>query len=152
MTGWIAVSRGVDINYDLEKSPLQIRTNSPVGSHEEVRVKFSNGAGVLNAGGFSIYFNSIIYYQLEYCNQKIGFPSALPSETDKIWTITLIKSSGIRFIIHCNNKEVLNVVLSSTICTSTIYPSIGSNIWSTDVGKINFGGYDTASDSYRAGK
>ena len=152
MTGWIAVKRGVKINYDLENSPLQIRTDSLVGSHEKVEVHFYNGAGTWNAGGIALYFNSIIYYKLNYCNEKSKFPTALPSETNKVWTLTLDRTSGIRFIVHCNNKEVLNVVFSSTICTSTSYSSAGSGIWSNDVGKIQFNPYDKASDYYRPGK
>ena len=51
--------------------------------------------------------------------------------------------------MHCNDKEVLNVVLSDTICSYSSW----SETWSKDVGKIYFSSnYDTASDFYRTGK
>ena len=149
MTGWTAVKRVVDINYDLENSPLQIRTESLVGSNELVRVFFST-AGRERAGGVGLYFTFPPQYWLRYCTtSRTNFPTALPTETDKIWTVTLSRTSGtVRLIIHCNNKEVLNVVLSSTTCSNNIW----SSCWSRDVGKIQFYPEDTASDFYRPGK
>ena len=77
-----------------------------------------------------------------------NFPTSLPTETDKVWTITLSKTSDIRLIIHCNNKEVLNVVLSDTICGESDW----IDWWSKDMEKIYFDFLDTASDYYRQGK
>ena len=146
MTGWIAVQHYEEINYDLENSPLQIRTDSEIGSNEAVRVSFYN-AKREHAGGVSLYFSSSPQYSLYWCTSYTDFPTALPSETDKVWTIT--RSSDTRsVVIHCNNKEVLNVVLSDSTCSYSDW----REHWSRDVEKILFLLIDTASDYYRAGK
>ena len=149
MAGWTAVQRDVDINYDLENFPLQIRTDSVVGSGEEV-VMYFNTAGGHYIGGIGLYFNSPPQYWLFLCSSsRTNFPASLPTETDKIWTITLIKTSGIRLIMHCNNKEVVNVLMSDTTCSFSSW----SGDWSRDVEKIKFSSkHDTASDYYRPGK
>ena len=138
----------MNINYDLENSPLQIKTDSEVGSNEKVDVWFRSGSK--EAGGVYLSFSSPPQYLLYGCTSKTNFPTDLPSETDKVWTITKSKvSDEIRVIIHCHDKEVLNVVLSDTTCSDSRW----SERWSTDVDKIYFSSsWDTASDYYRPGK
>ena len=147
MTGWTAVQREVKIDYDLENSPLQIRTNSEIGSNKEVTVYFDD-VHDNPAGGVFLYFSSSIKYGLGYCSTSwANFLTPLPSETDKVWTIT--RSSGTpTIVIHCNNKEVLNVVMSDSMCGDSYW----STFWSKEVKKIVFMSSDTASDYYRPGK
>ena len=148
MTGWTAIQRNVDINYDLENSPLQIRTDSPVESYDYMVVYFYTAQRIWT-GGVQIYLSPSPKYYPRFCTSSwTKFPTALPNETNKIWTITLSKTSGIRFIIHCNNKEVLNVMMSDTTCTDSNW----SEKWSSDVEKIQFSSSDEASDYYRPGK
>ena len=134
------------INYDLENSPLQIKTDRPLGSDEGVKVWFSNAGGDY-AGGVIFTFPSM--YQLVSCSSsRTDFPNGLPTERDKIWTISLTRASGtVRVIIHCNNFEVLNVVLSDTTCGYSRW----SEMWSRNVEKIFFPSYDKASEFYRSG-
>ena len=149
MTGWTAVQLGKDINIDLENSPFQIKTDSVDGSNEKVDVILLTAEGHY-AGGVYLYFTSPPQYYLNHCSTSwTNFPTAVPTETDKIWTITLIRLSGsVRLIINCNNKEVLNVVLSNTVCTDSQW----SITWSKDVEKIRFSSCcDKASDYYRPG-
>ena len=136
------------INFDLENSPLQIKTNSVVGSKERVHVWFYSGSSWV--GGVYLRFTSPPKYEISSCTSLTNFPTDLPSETDKVWTITLSRVSGeIRVVIHCNSKKVLNVVLSDTTCSDSRW----SENWSRDVDKIRFlSSYDTASDYYRQGK
>ncbi|KAL5255462.1 hypothetical protein ACHWQZ_G010885 [Mnemiopsis leidyi] len=151
--GWIAVERDVRINYDLENSPLQIKTDSVVGSDEQVRVWFSTAQDDPAGGVVLDFFTSPPQYWLRYCTSWTYFPTDLPTETNKVWTITLSRVSGeIRVVITCNTVEVLNVVLSSTTCSDSDWSrdSDWSTIWSKDVEKIYFDSYDTASDYYRA--
>ena len=137
------------IKYDLENSPLQIKTNSEDGSDEKGRVWFYTAGGD-NAGGVNLYFKSRPQYYISGCSTEIiDFPTSLPTETDRIWTITHSRTSGtVRLIIHCNNKEVLNVLLSGTICGYSFW----SKVWSRDVQRIKFPSTDTASESYGPGK
>ena len=146
MTGWIAVQREVDINYDLENSPLQIRTDSVVGSNEQVIVYFYTAQRDWT-GGVQINFSSSPQYYLRFCTSLWTIlPTSLPTQTDMIWTITLIKTPVTRLNINCNNREVLNVVMSA--CSDSKW----SEKWSKDVGKIRFTSTDKASGYYRPGK
>ncbi|KAL5255425.1 hypothetical protein ACHWQZ_G010852 [Mnemiopsis leidyi] len=144
--GWIAVERDVKINYDLENSPLQIKTDSVVGSGEFVKLWSYTQNDY--TGGVYLYFSSPPQYYLDFCStSNTNFPTVLPTETNKVWTITLSRVSGeIRVVITCNTVEVLNVVLSSTTCSDSRW----SFLWNRDVVKIDFASYDTASDYYRA--
>ena len=148
MTGWIAVQRGVYTKYDLENSPLQIRTNSVDGSNEKVVVHFFTAEGEY-LDGVGLYFTSTPQYWLFLCTTSYtDFPTPLPSETDKIWTITLIRTVSIKLTINCNNKEVINIVMSDITCDVSDWRPR----WSRDVEKIKFADQDTASDYYRPGK
>ena len=105
------------------------------------------------AGGIRLFFTTPPQYRFENCiNSRTDFPTNLPAETDKIWTMTLHRDSdNRRVIVHCNEEEILNVVLSDTSCDDKGW----SNKWSREVEKIKFiesiSGTDTASDFYRAG-
>ena len=151
MTGWIAVQLDVKIDYDLENSPLQIRTDSVIGSNEKVEVYFYDAQGS-RVGGVSLKFSSSVRYWLSSCSRSwTDLLTTLPLETDKVWTITLTRSSDTpSVVIHCNNNEVLNVVMSDI---GTCGISNWRQYWSKDVEKIMFfSSYDTASDYYRPGK
>ena len=145
------MQHGKDIYYDLENSPLQIKTDSVVGSNEEVDVKFYGNSGI--TGGVALYFSSPPQYKLLKCStSKTNFSAELPDEVDKVWTISLTKvSDKIRVTLHCNNKEILNFVMSSTTCSYNKW----SQYWSNDMEKIWFSSAlvpdDTASDYYRPG-
>ena len=134
------------INYDLENFPFQIRTDSVVGSNKVLSVHFFT-AKINVAGGVSLSLNSPPQYRLNGCSSYTDFLTSIPTETDNIWTITLTRTSGIRIIIHFNNKEVLNVVLSDTTCDSW---SDWISYWSKKVEKIGF--YHDGTAYYRPGK
>ena len=108
-------------------------------------------SGSSGTGGVALFFSSPPQYQLLKCSSSwTNFTTDLPSETDKAWTITKSTvSDEIRVVIHCHDKEVLNVVLSDTTCSYSSW----RDYWSRDVDKIGFySSLDTASDYYRAGK
>ena len=142
-TGWIAVQRDVYIDHDLESSPLYIKTNSAEGSNSIVKVWFYTAS---KSGGGAIYFyiKSLPSYELYHCLPRKNFPTALPSATDKVWKITLTKTSGIRLVIHCNDVEVLNVLLSDSTCNDSNWESK----WGKDIEKMKFRLDDTASNFY----
>ncbi|KAL5247614.1 hypothetical protein ACHWQZ_G019481 [Mnemiopsis leidyi] len=151
-TGWKAVEeRGVFIDVDLENSPLEIKTNSTLGSGDEIKIKFIGDQGDEDhAAGLVIRFGRSLSYRPWRCfesetNNK-DFPVVPPSETEKIWKIQRI-SAEIRLVIHCNKVEVLNVVLSEETCDTSDWNSAR---WEKTVTKIRFGESDTASDFYRS--
>ena len=108
------------LDFDLEKSPLQIKTDSADGSkHQMDLALFDDDEN--DAGGLFIDFSSPPSYKLYSCMESMAeFPSTLPAGANKVWTITLAtEEDKRRFVINCNNKEVLNVVLSDTTCSNS---------------------------------
>ena len=115
-----------------------------LGSEDEVRVRFYNSQGD-RAGGVRIYFSSSPQYFLGWCSSRTNFPSTLPTAVDKVWRISLTKTSGKTLQIHCNDVEVLNFLLSDDTCDDSDW----RKYWSRDVDKIGFTIDDTASHYYR---
>ena len=131
--------------WDLESTPLEIKTNSVLGSTDRVAVVLLSDGG-RSTGVVYLFFTSTPQYHLSYCIQgNSNFPGTLPSANDKIWRITLNRTADdTEVVIHCNEVEVLNTLLSST-CGNREW----STYWSRDVATIEFSIYDTASDYYR---
>ena len=140
------VTRNVYIDHELEKVPLEIKTNSMSGSDDELLSYFFTSVPQV-AGGLRILFSPTPKYRIFGCNRWIwsSFPTPLPSATEKIWRITLDKSEGVRLMIHCNGELVLNVTLSNQVCSTSYW----SRYWSGNVEKIWFYFQDTASDYFR---
>ena len=135
----------MNIDYDLENNPLEIETNSVVGSEDQIKVWFVSDHKF--AAGFNIKFSSTPSYLVKECTLRwADFPNSLPTETVKVWRMTLSRTSGIRLAIHSNDVEVLNVQISGTTCEDVDW----SSVWSSKVDKIRFQGDDTASNYYRS--
>ena len=148
--GWITVQNGRKIDYDLENTPLQIETNSEVGSNEEVRVWYFDDKDQ-PAGGISLRFMAPPRNNIWHCSPNTYFPHDLPPDTEKIWTLSLTRSTSVRIVIYCNDVEVLNFVLSDTTCTNEDVESWGSR-WDKEVASVRFTQYNTAADYYRPGE
>ena len=137
------------IPWDLEGTPLQIKTDSTVGSDERIRVSMYNkDSSFIGSyiGNVVVEFSSTVQYYIGYCTTDwTDLPVQPPVEVDKIWTITKTETA---IIITCNNVEVLNYLFangSDSRCNQT---------WGGDVvEEIRFSGdFDTASDFYKAGE
>ena len=139
------------INFDLESTPLEIKTDSVAGSSEKVEINFFNQQDDY-AGGVKIFLTSPPTYFLIDCSPYTDntFHNTPTTDVNKVWRITVTKTYDTRnFVIqlHCNDAEVLNELLSDRVC------AMGwSTFWSRDVTKINFSVYDTASDFYKTYK
>ena len=134
----------MDIDYDLENTPLEIKTDSDIGAEDLVKIWFKSDHQY--AAGFNVKFSSPPSYLIKECTQSWDtFPTTLPTVIDKVWRITLARTSGVYLVIHCNDVEVLNVEISGTTCTDTDW----SGVWSGHIDEIRFTGEDTASDFYR---
>eukprot|EP00116_Pleurobrachia_bachei_P010086 sb/3470348/ len=138
---WTAVERGVNIPWDLEGTPLQIKTDSTLGSDNQIRVYI-----MLKSYGYvNVKFSSpIMQYYISYCTSGwTNLPVQPPVEVDKIWTITKTETT---LTITCNNVEleVLNYSVAGSNCVLH---------WGGDVvEEIRFDEtFDIASDYYRAG-
>ena len=99
-----------------------------------------------DAGRVVVRFNDIVQYRIYNCNSSYtDFPTVLPAAQEKVWRITLTRTSGIRLVIHCNEEEVLNILISDSTCSKKNW----SQDWSQDVAWILFSSSDDASDYYR---
>ena len=150
-TGWIPTIRKEKISLDLESFPLEIKTTSELGSRAHFKLSFYSVQGA-NAGTILIWFTDPAQYQLLGCTKNkiwTKFPTNFPSALDRVWRITLTRSSGTKaVVIHCNEVELVNTQLSESACVNTDW----SSVWNTDVAQIQFSPHDTVSDSYRLGK
>ena len=138
---------------DLENSSLEIKTDSEQGSAEKVILKFYSPGKKGLAGGITLNFSPEMTYRIRRCiNDAVKFPIEVPTETNKVWRITLSRTveHERRVVIHCNEVKVLDIVLTGTWCKRDDWKSY----WKRDVAKIVFdsgdeGPHDTASDFYR---
>ena len=141
-SAWIPVERGVSIPFDLESTPLQIKTDAPaagVTGYIWTELYDAQDEGIAN---FVILFISPTKYTMAKCqNDWPVLPTQPPDDVDKIWTFTKTTTA---LIISCNGVELLNYVFSTSSdgrCVST---------WSRDVEIIQFDATrDKASDYYR---
>ena len=129
---------------EIENTPLEIKTDSSLDSDEKVSLNFYTSGGSL-AGGVILHFASTPQYELRYCtSSNTNFSTELPTDTNKVWRISQTRTSGIRLVIHCNEVEVLNILMSDSTCTHR-----WSRIWNRRVEKFKFNGNDLASDYYK---
>ena len=153
-SGWIAVQRDVLIDFNPEQYSLNIMTDSTLGSNDKVAVQLYTSQGDY-VGGLTLYFTSTPQYWIGACSMAdtdsfcntcyTNFPTNLPSANDKVWRVTLTRTSGIRLMVHCNEVEVLNILMSDSTCGYSYW----STKWSREVAKIKFYYHDTASDYYQ---
>ena len=129
---------------DLELTPLEIKTDSALGSGQMVQVWFFSLTSEF-AGGLEIYFDPTPAYSLNWCDERIDLSSNLPTDVSKTWRVTLSKTSDIRMQIHCNEVEVVNFVISSNSCGNEAW----STFWNRTIAIIRFNSEDTASNYYR---
>ena len=139
---WSPVLYDVRIPFDLESSPLQIKTDSTAGSGEKIRIETYTAAGQW-LGQVIVEFTSPMKYNIYYCADWTSLPVQPPDEVNKTWTI---QKTATAFSIECNGVEVLNYKFGDSSKTNCI------TRWGGDVvDKIMFNAsFDTASDSYRA--
>ena len=144
-TGWAAVERDVEIEFDIEKTPLQIWTDSVLmNTGDQITVMFYDDLGQA-AGGLWFYFWDTPGYWLDKCSSNtLILQKDLPSEVEKVWKMTVTKTSDVRVVLTCNDEEVFNFVLSILTCGESLW----RDYWSRDVTKIRFTKEDTASDFY----
>ncbi|XP_063688735.1 uncharacterized protein LOC134821851 [Bolinopsis microptera] len=141
----LPVERDVVIEWDLESTPLEIKSNSELGSNDNVLYVTFYSAWGMFAGGLWLDLASPLY-SLQFCTSFKKFAVNPPSTADKVWRITLTRTAGVRVVVHCNEVEVLNILLSDQSCTETKW----SKYWNRLVTKIKFRKADSASDYYRA--
>ena len=129
------------IGFNLEQFSLNIKTDSTPESNAKVEVYFYNRQGQ-NVGELALDFHSPPKYYIRGCTSGSTY---FPTATEKVWRVTLTRTSGIRqLVVHCNEVEVLNTLTLDVACVQGIW----STYWSGVTG-IQFTYSDTASDFYK---
>ena len=137
------MERNAGIPFDLEGTPLQIKTDTITGSGEKTSVD-TYTADESYVGGVHINFASPIKYYISSCTSAwTNLPVQPTDEVEKTWTI---RKTATALIIECNGVEVLNYQFSESSDNEC------ELAWGThEVKGIKFSkNYDDASVSYRA--
>ena len=128
------------IEYDLEEHPLQIKTDSVVGSNEKVGVRLYTSEEAY-ISRILLRFDATPKLYINRCTSgSITFPVDLPTGQNKIWTITKTTTA---LKIECNDVVVLDYLYTEFINSDCVAK------FSKDVEKIWFTSSDDASDEYR---
>ena len=148
MSGWIPVNPGERRYFDLEREPVLIKTDSELGSGEQVGLRFFSVEGY-SAGGLDLIFSSTaVKYRLYLCTFSwVDLPISPPSDSTKQWKVSLDRSTSVTVVVHCNDVEVLRLRLSDALCK---HDGWWNESWSREVAIIQFKLLDTASDFFRS--
>ena len=136
--GWGEPKLGVATVYDLETTPLEIKTNSTLESNKMIFVTFHTTTGVI-AGGFQLKFSSTPKYLLYYCSGWINLPILPPDITTK-FLLVLDRKPGLQLTVFCNDVKLLDMNVYAR-CRN-------SQAWRRIIGKIKFNRGDTATERY----
>ena len=146
----VDVVRDVKIPWDPNSKDIVIRTDSETGgsvseegSYAVVRVVFYDD-NKKDAGRVVIKFTSPIQYRIGDCTSDNTIPVSPPTDTDKTWRISYNPTEK-TVLIYCNEVEVLNLVISDSVCTNR---DNWRDNWERNPTKIKFLLTDTASDQY----
>ena len=129
------------IDYDIETYPLQILTDSVVGSGDQLRVVYLT-EGSTGAGGIRVMLSDPPQYWIGGCTDWVDFTA--PEEQFKVWTITVTETS---VVLTCNGVEIVNYLFSESEKENCV--SRGSKDTTKIVFKGTTDGTDTASDKFR---
>ena len=136
--------KDVFIPWKSDTQNITVSTNSTAGSDiERVHVQFYD-ENINYAGGVHISLYTQLEYKLTNCSYYESFPVTLPTETHKTWTLTYNYTEK-RVVLQCNGVEVLNVVVSDSVCTGYSY---WREYWERKPTQIQFPSGYTASERY----
>ena len=124
----------------IKATPLQIKTDSTVGSGDLVSVEFIT-MDVFSAGGFTLHFTNPMQYEFERCTDQRWLLSNVPAQQDKVWTFYRVSQEVMR--IECNDVEVAQYTISN--CRHS-----EKWIYQREMERFKFYPADTATDFYRA--
>ena len=136
--------RGSSIDFNLETSPLELKTIVDAVIGDQVMIKLQDAQDSF-AGGLVLSLGSAPQYSLDGCTELKELSKLRVDQRDK--KLTVSKQRGPRIKIFCNDVKVLDVKMSDSTCSGD---SDWNQIWSRDVVKIQFLYDDTASDYYRS--
>ena len=143
MNDWSAVGeKGRKIAFDLTITPLQIKTESEIGSGGKILVDFDDEDDFTTPVWIKVVLTSTPTYTICYCepnNLELDLPT-ITSDVDKIWTF---KKDGSILKLLCNEHEVNSFDTSKSEITNC------KEYWNKDLKYIRFDTEDTASFLFR---
>ena len=139
ISAWRPVVRETIIPFDLESTPLQIKSNSIVGSYESIYVDLYTKDNE-KIGHWQLQFKSPMRIFFGHCSSWISLHPG--DKVDKTWTF---RKTATALIIECNGVEVMNFKFPETSRWADCVPRWGGDV----VKKIMFHAWDAASDSYQ---
>ena len=135
--------------YQLDSSPIQVATNSTVGSQDVIHLHFRKNND-LAAGTIEIKFSDPPAFSVGYC-LKDWHRFLMPDAVSHVWTISKTFGNGSEsntkansVVIHCDNIVVTEFVFSEASNSSKC-----EAVWSRGSQKMRFSDEDTASREYR---
>jgi len=155
--GWTKVEMGKYIDYDLESTPIEIKTTTASNSGESIGVKFFDSQKG-QVGSYMVLFNTAKdpSYSIGGCHGDKPFDSfpTVPQGENMIWRFSKIVDDSapddITIQIHCNDNKLVDHKLSDTICTQQPNGAWKQTYWSKSVKKISFDtGVGSKSEFYR---
>ena len=135
----------MNINHDLESTPLKIKTNIDIlnGEQESIRVLFYDSSTNL-AGHVIIDIRLTTFLMVKYCETTWEEFTWDTDVTKVIKECTITKESAPSIKIECNGELLRHLVMSDSTCDNSNWRLI----WNKDVTYINFSMSDKASDFY----
>ena len=139
--------RNTKIQFDINSNPLQVFTNSEIGSVDLMWTRFITHSG--KGTGLSVLFESIPSYYIGSCgSERINIPlNKLGTDNHRVWTIKR-ENSAVK--LFCNGVDIFHYD------TKTSNEKSCEDAWSLDFAVLKFpnntasnGNEDNASDSYR---
>ena len=143
------MSFGTPIEWELVKTPIQIKTSSILGSNDLIGIDM-NDKKKHYFGGIGVKFgNRRLKYWLDGCSTELhdatytDFTVQPSNKVDKIWTFTITETA---VIIDCNGVELLDYQFSDSSHSDTC-----KNWVEKECKYIKFlSNYNKASEFYRA--
>ena len=129
-------NRNAIIDISLDVTPVQVQTDSAVGSGDILWVRFVEHS-TDNGPGVQIIFSDPPTYSLGYCAHNYEF--TMPAGPERVWKIS--KEDG-RIKLVSNGDVIFDIDYSTSTNDLCKY------YWSLDFGQMKFQGGDTASVSY----
>ena len=144
---FLPVQRNTDI---LMGVSVEVMTRAAEGDPEHLHVIFKDDKGQ-SAGSLEIVLKESSTYHFGQCSGfREYFPSVVPTGMEKTWSIQkTIVNEDIRVQLRCNDVQVLDVVLSDTVCNNGEMGDTWKSYWEKEIVVINFPNEDTASTSYK---
>ena len=108
----------MNIPWDLEATPLQIKTHSTWGSGDWMYVLLYDKDSIYFSN-VVVKFSSPMQFYIAYCTSSNTELSVQPPvEVDKIWTITKTETA---IIITCNDVELLKYLFADSLIKKIVF-------------------------------